>query len=716
MVRLLVVMMLICTLCPNLAAQDDAQEESISRKLISAIMTGDIDAVQKSIDSGADVNAIGKHGFTPYEAARRAGFAQIAKLLVEKGAETNVNVPTNDEFIELFLSEKFNDKTPACVVLIARDGKVVMQKAFGQADMKKKTKAKRDTKFRIGSVTKQFTSAAILKLEEEGKLSIDDKLSKYLPDFTRADEVTLRQLLTHTSGIQSYTSKAGFWELANDPMTEKEIIDTVRKDEFEFEPGDRYSYCNTGYMMLGHIVGKVSGKVLDEYLKDNFFDPLGMKNTGIYSKTNRYENEATGHTDGGDGFEATESIEMSWAGGAGAMYSTVGDLFLWNEALFANKILKKETLDRAFAPTKLNDGSISQYGFGWALGGNRGLNSISHGGGLPGFVTHLSRYPSVNTTVAVVINATTSGDMLPAAAVEKLVVDTYLWESMKPREVLIVDDTIEPKTFEAFVGEYDYGPASMIVTVDDDKVFAQLAGQPNHQIFPSAPNKFFWKVVDAQVEFVLDENGKTIRALHTQNGSTSSNARLPDRFKVDEKRLEKYAGKYDYGGGVMTVTRHGQRLNAQITGQPALEIYPKSDSVFEWRVVKAKVEFVLGKDGNVEKVIHTQGGRSFDALRFPAVKEIKLSDEKLEEYCGSYNLGFLVGKMVISRDGEKMFGKLGSQPKLAVVPSAEDELSWVDVNATMKFVRDKDGTIIRGDFAQAGRTFKGQKAAAKAGK
>ena len=712
--RLIQNLLFVCSLAMFLTVPLSGQEKpKADQDLIAGIMRGDLDSVKSAIMNGADVNKQGKRGYTPFEFARRSGYKAIADYLVSQGAKTDIAVPSPSEFIQKLYSEKFNASTPACVILISRDGKPLMQKAFGMSNIAEKESATIDHKFRIGSVTKQFTAAAILKLEEEGRLSIEDEVSKYFPEFPRGNDVTLKHLLTHTSGIVSYTSKNNFWMSAEGSVSELEIVDMVKNDEFDFEPGEKYSYCNTGYVMLGYIVGKVTESSLEAYLKKTFFDPLGMNNTGIHRPDLDLKQEANGYTFDSNTWELKNLKDMSWAAGAGAMYSTVGDLHKWNEALFANKVLKQETLKRAFAKTKLNDGEISNYGYGWMISKYRGLKKIEHGGGLPGFLTHLVRYPEINTTIVVFVNCFDSGELPPPAIVAKNVADAFLWESMEQRKLQVVNKNVDTKKFKDFVGEYDYGSATMEVTVEGNQIFAQLTGQPKAQIFPSENNKFFWKIVDAQVEFQRDKNGNVVRAVHTQNGATQKCPKIEPGLKVDAEVLNRYSGRYDYGSGVMTVTTDGKALFAQITGQPKMRIFPKSKTTFEWKVVKAQVEFVSDANGNIEKVIHTQNGRSFDAAKIESPKSIKVSKKKLDEYVGRYNLGFLIGVMEISRDGETMYAKLPRQPKLKIIPTAEDELSWVDVVAKMKLVRDKDGKIIRGDFTQNGRTFKGTRVKSK---
>ena len=170
-------------------------------------------------------------------------------------------------------------------MLVARDGKVLLSHGFGMADLSHDVPITPTTKFRIGSVTKQFTAAAILKLQEEGRLSVNDKLSKFFPDFPRGDEVTIHHLLTHTSGIKSFTSKPDFMATVTSPATSDQMIDSFKNDPFDFDPGEELSYNNSGYFLLGLIIEKVSGKSFNDYLRDTFFEPLGMHDTGVHTST-----------------------------------------------------------------------------------------------------------------------------------------------------------------------------------------------------------------------------------------------------------------------------------------------------------------------------------------------------------------------------------------------------------------------------------------------
>ena len=401
-------------------------------------------------------------------------------------------------------------------VLVARDGKVLLSHGFGMADLSNDVPITTTTKFRIGSVTKQFTAAAILKLQEEGRLSVNDKLSKFFPDFPRGDEVTIHHLLTHTSGIKSFTSKPDFMATVTASATNEQMIDSFKNDKFDFDPGSKMAYNNSGYFLLGAIIEKVSGKSFNDYLRDTFFEPLGMHDTGVHTSTAVLKHEATGY--GYAGGKPTKAInwDMSRAGAAGSLYSTVEDLMRWNEGVFGGKVLSEESLKAAFTPVKLDSGEepMMPYGYGWMMGDYRGLKTISHGGGLQGWSAFLTRYVDQNMTVVVLHNAMPPVPDLSPNEVAELAADAFLWQEMKPRPKYEIDESVDPTTFAAYVGRYDFMGAVMDVALEGGQLTAQLTGQPRFPIYPLGGDKFFWKVVDAQIEFIKDDEGNVVSARH----------------------------------------------------------------------------------------------------------------------------------------------------------------------------------------------------------
>jgi CubicO group peptidase (beta-lactamase class C family) len=513
------------------------------------------------------------------------------------------------------LAKVASDKTSAVAVLVARDGKIEFQGAAGQADLEKKIPATVDTKFRIGSITKQFTAAAILKLAEEGKLKINDPLAKYFPDFTKNKEITLEHLLTHTSGLFGYTEKADFYSRVTQPVKPQELIDWAKNDELEFAPGTEFRYCNTGYFLLGEIVAKVSGKSYADYLNATFFKPLGMKNTGIYDNASPPTNMANGYSLKDEKYEPALNWDMSWAGGAGAMYSTVGDLFIWNEALHGGKVINADSLKAATTVYKLPKSATASmsYGYGLCSTTHRRLPVICHSGGLQGWMADLLYFPQQKTTVAVLTNAMPGAPELNPQMIARTSAEKFLAEAIAKLPPRQVDKSVDPKLYADYVGRYDYVSAVMDVTTEGGKLFAQLTGQQKLELLPESKDHFFWKEVDAEIIFQRNEQGKVTSGIHTQAGNSFGVAKVAEDEKVDAADLKAFVGQYQYGPAVMTTTVENGQLFAQLTDQPKFPIYPKGKNTFEWRVVKAQVEFIKDKEGAVTAARHTQNGATFDA-------------------------------------------------------------------------------------------------------
>jgi CubicO group peptidase (beta-lactamase class C family) len=605
--------------CRLMSSEDQA------RKLIKAVWTGsDVETLQHLLDQGVDINSRGEAGLTAIQAARVRGDTALIEFLTAHGAITKADIPPPQELVESLFTNRITRDSAGAAVLVAQDGKILFEKGYGLADVEQHVPVTAVTKFRIGSITKQFTAAAILKLQEQGKLSVQDKLAKYIPDFPRGDEVTLHHLLTHTSGIHSYTDKPGFFDTVTKPVTPAELINSFKHDPYDFDPGKKWRYDNSGYFLLGYIVEKVSGQTYGDFLARTFFEPLGMTNTGVYRSDLRLDHEALGYKFEQGRFSKALNWDMSWAGGAGALYSTVEDLYRWNEAVFSTgKLLKEPSLQAAFTAVKTTenkeDDSNDGYGYGWGLSRFRGVQEISHGGGLQGFTSYLLRLPRENFTVAVLVNAAPAAPGLNPAELAHEITELYLGEKLPPRPIVKVDKTVSASSLDSLVGHYDYAVGILDVTREGNHLYAQFTGQQRNEIFAKSATEFFWKVVDAQVTFVKDASGKSIKAIHHQNGQTINAPRIEDtkEAKIDPALFASLIGRYDYSAGkaILTVTREGDHLFAQLTGQPKFEIFPKSPTEFFWKVVNAQVTFVKDDAGKVIKVIHHQAGRTFDAPR-----------------------------------------------------------------------------------------------------
>jgi CubicO group peptidase (beta-lactamase class C family) len=544
--------------------------------------------------------------------------AILLVLLCLIGSPAPAAEPSYEEAVAAQLKAVTEGDTSGLAVLVARDGKIIFQGGFGLADIDKKTPITPETKFRIGSVSKQFTAAAMLRLAQEKKLSLDDKLAKYFPDFPKADGVTLRQLLTHTSGLHSYTDKPEFLSRVKEAIEPAKLIEWFQNDPPDFEPGKGFHYNNSAYFLAGEIVAQVSGKPLGDHLQETFFKPLGMNSTGVYVNSAPPEGAALGYSYVNEKFDPALDWDMSWAGGAGALYSTVGDLYRWNEALYGGKVIDAASFKAATTPVELPQGVDGMnYGFGLMMFDVKRLPAIGHGGGLNGWSSDLLRLPQQHCTVVVLSNGLPMPPKLNPGAISRALAEKLLAAEIAKIPPPEEDKSIDPKTFGDYAGRFDYQSGIMTVTVEDDALIAQITGQEKNRIYPKGKDKFFWKVVDAEVEFVRDDKGQVTAARHTQGGVSFKAPKMgEEKVKLTAEQAEAFVGQYQYGAAtVLTVTRDGGQLFAQMTGQPKFPIFAIGEDEFEWRVVAAKVKFEKDKDGKVTKGVHSQGGGTIKATK-----------------------------------------------------------------------------------------------------
>jgi CubicO group peptidase (beta-lactamase class C family) len=299
----------------------------------------------------------------------------------------------------------YPENEPGAAVLVTKNGEALLRKGYGLADLEQGIRIEPDMVFRIGSVTKQFTAAATLLLEQEGKLSVSDDLRRFLPDFPRGGRVIrIEHLLTHTSGIRSYTDMPAFGKDMRKDRSVEEIIDLFRDEPLAFEPGEKYAYNNSGYILLGAIIEKASGKSYEAFLREKIFEPLGMSQTYYGSASRIIPRRAQGYDGAAGEFENAEYLSMTLPYAAGSLLSTVDDLAKWDRALYGTALLDKASLDKWWKPFSLSSGESTHYGYGWSISSYEGRAVIGHGGGINGFTCHLLRIPEEGVLVVVLTN------------------------------------------------------------------------------------------------------------------------------------------------------------------------------------------------------------------------------------------------------------------------------------------------------------------------
>jgi CubicO group peptidase (beta-lactamase class C family) len=581
--------------------------------LRQSVVNGNLDDVKLAVKYGSALNHPDGTGLTPWQLATLKGRTEMADFLKSQGAQASETFPPLSAYVDSMLKAVPVMKAPGIAVLVAQNGKIVLEKCRGMADIGHSVPVTPITKFRIGSVTKQFVASAILKLQEEGRINISDPLTKFIPDFPRGDEVTIHHLLTHTSGIHSFTNRPDFLKYATMGTTTQEMVDTIKAGIYDFNPGENFQYNNSGYFLLGYIIEKITGKPYGQYLKETFFEPLGMTHTGVHTSTSILENEATGYAIGSNGFEKALDWDMSRAGGAGALYSTVEDLYTWNEAIFGGKVLQEQSLKAAFTPVTLKDGSHPTemvYGYGWAVDNLRDLTVINHGGGLHGFLSQLSRQPDNDVTVAVLTNCAPAQENASPGQVANDIIEYLLWENMSKQQSYTTDTTLSPEDLKLYEGRFDYGGGMVLtVTAEEGKLYAQMSGQQRFEIFPRGGDEFYWKVVDARIRFLRNETGEITGAIHYQGGRDLNVKKMPDLniVQVDQALLEKYAGAYEITPDVILTITAGQGiLLAQPTGQGRIDLYPVAEDEFTAKEVNAVLRFIPDADGKY-RIILRQG-------------------------------------------------------------------------------------------------------------
>ncbi len=424
----------------------------------------------------------------------------------------NIYAQTKSEKIEELLKTYSNAGEFNGTALVSYNGNLMINKGFGYENVLNKKEASANTIYQIGSITKQFTAAVILRLEELGKLKTTDKINKYFPDFPRGDEITIHHLLTHTSGIFNYTNDGSFMATeAVKPITEEKMINLFKNIKLDFEPGSQWSYSNSGYVLLGYIIEKASKKSYEKEVRNCIFKPLKMSHSGFdFAKFNNPDKAQGYYTIDGENSIIAPIVDSSVSFAAGSIYTTTADLLKWHEGLLNNKILKRTSLERAFTNYKGN------YGYGWFLSENDSKKYQSHGGGIFGFNAALTRSEADNSLV-VLLNNVGNPKLDEITKIIFAILNDKPYELPKLKKEVKISETILRK----YIGTYEIVPQFKIdISVENGQLIAQATGQPKFRLFAQSEKYFFVKAVEAEIEFIVNDKNEVEKLVLYQGGKT----------------------------------------------------------------------------------------------------------------------------------------------------------------------------------------------------
>lgn len=415
-------------------------------------------------------------------------------------------------------------------VLVARGDDVLLSGGWGMADVENEVENKTSTKFLIGSITKPFTAIAILQLYEKGLLDFTDPISKYsskLPEGA-AGKITLHHLLSHTSGLPDYVGLPGFQKRAEKPITPDEIIDTFKDLPLHFEPGSKFEYSSSGYVLLGRVIEKVAGQKYQAYIKENILDPLGMNSTGVFYDYGTRKDFAVGYEAGSGGLVRSRIIHVSAGYSAGVLGSTVEDLYVLDRALHGASLLRRESVDKMLTP------HTAGYGYGWSIGAIDGHLMTGHGGGTPGFISMFQRWVEDDLCVIVLCNNVNVPDYEIALGLAAIALGKPSGFQDQPDAATEnVSDNVRKAdvpeaVLEKYAGVYRIDPPGFKIEIilRDGVLYAEALGNPAIEMIPISKDEFSIRGLTAKIFFRPDRDGLINSLTFTQEGLEGTGTRV----------------------------------------------------------------------------------------------------------------------------------------------------------------------------------------------
>lgn len=551
--------------------------------------------------------------------------AQTAAPAATQAAASDIVVDPALAEIDSALTALYPAGEPGAAVLVARDGRVLMRKAYGSASVELGVPLRPEHVFRLGSITKQFTAVATLMLVDEGKLSLDDEITRFFPDYpTHGRRITVEHLLTHTSGIRSYTGMPAYVAGMRRDLTPAQLIEVFRDQPMDFAPGERWSYNNSGYALLGAIIEQVSGIGYGDFIRTRIFQPLGMRNSWYETASTVIPGRVSGYDRTADGLRVASYLSMTQPYAAGSLISTVDDQLLWQRAVAEGRILKPETWRRAFSAYRLSDGRSAGYGYGWFVGEAVGRPSVEHGGDINGFSSNGLWIPSERLHVIVLANHEREAQRDPDA-ISRQIAERLLGAPAFP------SFAVAPEALDAYVGVYRVNETeNRVVTREGGTLFSQRGRNARQEMRAVARDEFVYPNTGTRVRFVRGADGAvTGMMLRPRIGPEELSARTAQTVeqlaaaaatpvRVPAEVLDRYVGRYELAPDfIVTIRRDGEVLRAQPTGQPEVAMVAESETRFAVPEENVVVVFEADAAGTVTRLVLHQGGRQMPAPRLP---------------------------------------------------------------------------------------------------
>ncbi|MFQ3250436.1 MAG: CubicO group peptidase (beta-lactamase class C family) [Glaciecola sp.] len=516
---------------------------------------------------------------------------------------------TSEQFDEL-LNKLFEPDGPGGVALVIKDGKPIYRKAFGMADLELNVKMTPDNIFRIGSISKQFTAVAILKLAEEGKIDLNADITEYVKDYpTHGYSITIKHLLNHTSGIKSYTGMQK-WdaEERKRDFTPIELIDYFKNEPMDFAPGEQFKYNNSGYVLLGHIIELVSGDTYANYIENHLFKPLGLKNSHYGSTSKIIKNRASGYDKADDTYKNADFLSMTQPYAAGSLLSTVDDVYAWYMAIMNDQVISKESREMAHQMGVLNNGDNIDYGFGWFIGNIQGSPLVEHGGGINGYLTSSLLLPKEDVFVAVFSNCNCNS---PGAGTANKIAGIAIGKPFSWDKIKLKEDELR-----SYQGVYEKSADDVrIFTFEDGQLYSLRSGGMRYKIHPFAKDQFFFEDGVVSLSFNRDSNGElssvTLKSTGQDQVWMKTDKPIPSVsvIDLDEKVFKTYIGKYELAPNfhINIFSKSGQMF-VVATGQEEVELLAIGDNKLMLKDTDIKITMNSTDDGVVNSLTLHQNG------------------------------------------------------------------------------------------------------------